>query len=339
MVFWGWRCQGRVRTVERNRYHSEKMKRFVSCCLLLAGAAASFLSAQQAKAPAFDKGRFETWARHLFVWGEGITVTVSDPETSPVPGFSKVTVRGSVGKQAQEEAFYVSADGQSVIRGSAFNLAQNPFKSELSLLDTRDQPGAGTVGAPVVISVYSDFQCPYCREAAKILRANLDKAYPKEVRTYFHDFPLESIHPWAKSAAQFGRCIYKQNPAAFWTYHDWIFEQQQQITLETLAPQVLEFVKGKGVDSGAIDKCVSSGMTAPEIEKTVNQGHALEVTSTPTLFINGRKMVGAIPWETLKTVIDFEIQYQKTARNAGDDCGCAVTLPMPGAAAVKPPQI
>ena len=319
-------------------YHSEQMRRLILSWLLLAGAAASVMTAQDAKAPVFDKGRFETWARHLYVWGEGITVTVSDPEPSPVPGFSKVTVHGSVGNQTQEEAFYVSADGRSVIRGSAFNVAQNPFKSELAVLDTKDQPGTGTVGAPVVISVFSDFQCPYCREAAKILRANLTKTYPKEVRMYFHDFPLESIHPWARTAAEFGRCIYKQNPDAFWEYHDWIFEQQQKIAPDNLRTQLMEFIKGKGVNTEAMDKCSTSGMVGGDIEKTVKQGRALDVTSTPTLFINGRRMVGAIPWETLKTVIDFEIQYQKTAKNAGDDCGCAVTLPMPGTPTSKPPQ-
>ncbi len=94
-----------------------------------------------------DKAQMEAWARHLFVWGEGIDVTVSDPEPSTLPGFSKVTVKGSVGKQSQEELFLVSADGQNIIRGSAYSVAQNPFKPELALLDTKDQPGLGTPGA------------------------------------------------------------------------------------------------------------------------------------------------------------------------------------------------
>ena len=54
------------------------------------------------------------------------------------------------------------------------------------------------------------------------------------------------------------------------------------------------------------------------------------VSSTPTIFVNGRRMVGAVDWPSLKRVIDFEIDYQKTAKNAGEDCGCSVTLPTPG---------
>jgi protein-disulfide isomerase len=318
------------------------MNSFAFRPLAVVCALAPLLCAQAAKPPAFDKSRFESWARHLFVWGDGINVSVSDPQPSSVPGFSKVTLRGSVGNQSQEETFLVSDDGQNILRGSVFDVKQNPFKSELGVLDTKDQPALGTAGAPVVISIYSDFQCPYCREAAKSLRANLLQTYPKEVRLYFHDFPLDQLHPWARTAAQYGRCIYKQNPDAFWTYHDWIFETQPKITAEGLRPQILEFMKGKGVDTNAVDQCASSGMTAADISRTEKQGHALDVSSTPTLFINGRKMVGAIPWETLKTVIDYEIKYQKTAKNAGDDCGCAVTLPLPGAApqgpASKPPK-
>jgi protein-disulfide isomerase len=311
------------------------MKSVALRCLLLGSAVFPLCFAQTPK-PSVDKAQMEAWARHLFVWGDGIDVAVSDPEPSALPGFSKVTVKGSVGKQSQEELFLVSADGQNIIRGSAYSVAQNPFKPELALLDTKDQPGLGTVGAPVVISIYSDFQCPYCREAAKILRTNLLQTYPKEVRLYYHDFPLESIHPWAKTAAEYGRCIYKQNPAAFWEFHDWIFEQQPRIAVETVGPQIIDSMKGKGVDVNALEACATSGMPDNEIARTEKQGRALDVSSTPTLFINGRKMVGAIPWETLKTVIDFEINYQKIAKNAGDDCGCAATLPLPGTSEAKP---
>ncbi len=106
--------------------------------------------------------------------------------------------------------------------------------------------------------------------------------------------------------------------------------------MDTVGQQILEAMKGKGVDVKALESCATSGMPDGEIARTEKQGRALDVSSTPTLFINGRKMVGAIPWETLKTVIDFEINYQKTAKNAGDDCGCSVTLPLPGASETKP---
>jgi hypothetical protein len=59
------------------------------------------------------------------------------------------------------------------------------------------------------------------------------------------------------------------------------------------------------------------------------EGHALGVDSTPTLFINGRKLAAAAEWPTLKAIIDYEIEYQKTAKNAGEDCGCTIKLDLP----------
>ena len=70
----------------------------------------------------------------------------------------------------------------------------------------------------------------------------------------------------------------------------------------------------------------------PKWIRRKRRARALDVNSTPTLFVNGRRMVGTVQWPDLKRVIDYEIDYQKTAKNAGEDCGCSVQLPMPGVA-------
>ena len=111
-----------------------------------------------------------------------------------------------------DEVFYLSADGTRLIRGAVYDIEVNPFAKDLAKIKTDLQPSMGTPGAPVVIVVYSDFQCAYCREAAKMLRENLLKSYPKEVRLYFKDFPLDQIHPWARPASIAGRCVFRQNP-------------------------------------------------------------------------------------------------------------------------------
>jgi protein-disulfide isomerase len=180
-----------------------------------------------------------------------------------------------------------------------------------------------------VVVVFSDFQCSFCKDEAKMLRENLLGAYPKQVRVYFKDFPLEQIHPWAKPAAIAGRCVFRQNPAAFWEYHDWIFDRQSQITPENLKDRVLEFAQGKQIDTLQLTRCMESRATEPEVDKNVAEGRALNVNSTPTVFINGRRMAGRTDWNNLRQIIDFEIEYQKTAKNAGEDCGCEVKLPSP----------
>jgi protein-disulfide isomerase len=283
--------------------------------------------------PKIDKAKLEAYVRHLFVWPAPIEITVSDPKPGPMPGFYEVKIRGSQGNASQEETFYVSKDGEKIIRGTVFDIKQNPFKSDLEKIATAYQPAIGTPGAPVVVVEFSDFECPYCREQAKMLRENLLKEYPKQVHFYYVDFPLETLHPWAKSAAMMGRCIFHQNASAFWDYHDWIFQNQEGVTPDNLKEKVLEFAAGKGIDKDQLSRCIDSRATEEEVNKTRDEGHSLEINSTPTTFVNGRRMVGTLQWPDLKRVIDFEIEYQKTAKNAGEDCGCNLSLPIPGVAA------
>src|SRR6202030_3522662 len=102
------------------------------------------------------------YIRHLLVWGPQIGVTIDDPKPSPLPGFVQVGVHGSAGQAHQDLVFYVSKDGQRIVQGNVYDIALNPFKTELDKLKTELQPSLGTPGAPVVIVEFSDFQCAYC---------------------------------------------------------------------------------------------------------------------------------------------------------------------------------
>jgi protein-disulfide isomerase len=287
------------------------------------------------KASALDKVAMEAYLRHLFVWPAPIVLTIEDPKPGPMAGYYEVKTRGTTGAQMQEETFYVSFDGQKIVRGVVYDISQNPFKTENDKLKTEGRPSMGTPGASVVITEFSDFECPYCREEAKLLHENLLKTYPKDVRLYFFDFPLEQLHPWAKAAAMAGRSIFKQSATAWWEYHDWIFDKQAEITADNFRAKVLEFAKtNKDLDIDALTKSIDSKETEAEVNKTIQLGQSLNVNQTPTLFVNGRRVAGASTWNDLKFVIDYEIEYQKTAKNAGEDCGCDVKLP--GFAGDKP---
>ncbi len=305
--------------------------------LILIVAAAVALVAQQPAAPkkvsALDKATMEIWIRHLFVWPAPIEVTVDDAKPGPMAAFYEVKVRGASGGQMQDETFFVSKDGQKIIRGSFFDISQNPFKADLDKIKTEGRPSFGTPGAPVVIAEFSDFECPFCKEEAKMLRENIAKTYPKEVRVYFFDFPLEQLHPWAKSAALAGRCIFRQSASGFWDYHDWIFDHQGDVTADNLKSKVLEFGQTKQLDAAQLTSCIDTKATEDDVKHTIDMAHDLGVNQTPTIFVNGRRIAGTMQWADLKTIIDYEIGYQKIAKNAGEDCGCSVSLAMPGAPA------
>lgn len=282
------------------------------------------------KKSALDKATLEAYVRHLFVWGPQITVKVADPKPSQVPGFVEVKVTGSAGAASQDETFLISKNGLKILRASVFDVRENPFKSELDKLKTDFTPGYGTPGAPVVLVLFSEYQCPFCREEARMLRENIVKTYPTQVRVYFKDYPLDQIHNWARSASIAGHCVARLNPAAFWDFHDWVFDKQSQFTPENLKPKVLEFAAQKQVDTLQLAQCMDTKATEAEIAKNIAEAKALGVSSLPTLFVNGRRLTGQIPWPNLRQIIDFELEYQKTAKNAGDQAACcSVTLPSP----------
>ena len=315
----------------------DRMFRAISLCLL----GALLLGAADApQKSAFDKPTLEAYVRHLYVLQPQLTVTISDPKPSALPGFKEVRVRIAQGAQFQEVPLYVSNDGQKIVQGSFYDIASNPFKPELDKLKTQFQPALGTAGAPVAIVVFSDLQCPVCKGEAQMLRQNLIQNYPTQVRLYFKDFPIEGLHPWAKAAAMAGRCVFQQNPEAFWEFHDWDFAHQDAITAANLQDQVLGWAKGaKNVDAIKLGACMVNKTTQAEVEKEMEEGRALDVSGTPTLFINGRRIPQTIEWANLKIIIDTEIEYQKTAKNAGDDCGCEVKLDIPGLPQTKAPAV
>ena len=277
---------------------------------------------------ALDKATLEQYVRHMFVWGPQIQVQIADPKPSAsLPGFRDVTVTASAGQASQAVTFYVTPDGRRFIQGNVFDVTQSPFEADLNKIRTDLEPSFGTPGAPVVLAVFSDFQCGFCKEEAKLLRETLAKEYPTQVRVYFKDFPLEQIHPWAKPAAIAGRCVFRQKPAAFWDYHDWVFATQAEITPENLRAKIDEFAKSKALEPIQLGTCIDNKATEAEVNRSMAEARALNVNSTPTMFINGRRVVGQVAWQQLKQIIDHEIEYAKT-HGGGEKC-CEVKLPSP----------
>jgi protein-disulfide isomerase len=278
---------------------------------------------------ALDKATLEAYVRHLLMWSAQIGVKIADPIPAPMPGFRQFVVTGSYNTLSVDETFYVSNDGQKIVRGEVFDVAQSPFAGQLSKLHTDGAPSLGAPGAKVALVLFTDFECPYCKEESKLLRENLLKTYPSEVRLSFKEMPLVSIHPWAKAAAMAGRCVLRQNAAAFWEYHDWAFANQETLSAETLRAKVLEWATGKGLDTGQLGACLDQRQTEAEVDRSMAEGHALHVNQTPTMFINGRPVAGSATWEQLKNYIDWELDHARQSAAEAESC-CTVALPTPG---------
>lgn len=287
----------------------------------------------QEKSPALDKAKMEAYVRHLLAVIPEVQVKIDDPKPGPTPTLQEVDVHFSYQGRTQDETFYLTADGQHIVRGVVYSLNQNPFQEDLDKLKTAGSPSFGPDHAPVTIVEFGDFECPNCREEAKTLRENIPTQFPTQVRVVFKDFPLEQIHPWAKAAAMMGRCIYHQNPTAFWKYHDWIYEHQAEITPDNLKTQVLDFAKNNSeIDALQLGRCIDDKSTESEVDASMAEGRALHVDATPTVFLNGRRLVGNYPWQNLEQIINGELNFQKSAQSTPaktDDKCCEVKIPSP----------
>ena len=159
------------------------------------------------------------------------------------------------------------------------------------------------------------------------------------------DFPLTQIHPWAMKASIAGRCTYRANQNAFWEYHDWIYQNQKDVTPETFDAKFQEYAKQKGLDALQLGRCMEDKTAAAEVEKNMALGHALQVSATPTLFLNGRKLEGGVDWPILQQLLQIEIDHRAAeakVASAGpapkkeDDSCCTVNIPtLAGAAGAK----
>ncbi|MGC1385934.1 MAG: thioredoxin domain-containing protein [Candidatus Acidiferrales bacterium] len=234
--------------------------------------------------------RTESFVRNLFAWGPAFKVDLGPLTPSPSPDFYTVPIRVTVNGQSDAGTFYVSKDGKTFVRGELFDTTKDPFAENRAKLHVDGSPTKGPADAPVTIYEFSDFECPHCRALNDILK-QVEAENPK-IRVVFKNFPLTQIHPWAETAAIGAHCAYIQKPDAFWTMHDLIFDNQDVISAENVWDKLVSFAAQANLDENSFKACLSS----PEAKQAIVADHALGeslgVTSTPTLYINGRPLIG-----------------------------------------------
>ncbi|MDE3135471.1 MAG: DsbA family protein [Acidobacteriota bacterium] len=284
------------------------MKRTLQAGLIicaLAGVAA--LWAQQSPTgtplPAQIEQRVEAYLRHYYAWGPQFTVKAETPKPSLIPDLYEVPVEISFRGQTETAKVFISHNGKYMIRGELTDLLVDPFAAARAKLDVGDHPHLGPAKACVNVVEFADFQCPHCKEANEALTA-IEPQYP-DVKFTFMDFPLTQLHPWALKAALAGRCAYKQNPALYPKYRGLIFAQQDQITADNASDKLLNLASQAGLNASTLTACMADPATKAEVEADENLGKSLNVNSTPTLFVNGRPMIGGTE-QLLEQFIGYE---------------------------------
>jgi protein-disulfide isomerase len=257
----------------------------------------------------------EAYLRHLYAFGPDVLLVVGPPKETAVEGLLETTINLTIGENKEAVKFYVSKDGKYLFRGEMSDMTKDPLVESRSQIQMKDAPSLGDPKAAVTLVEYSDFECPVCRNLHDVLRDNILPKYPGKVRVVFKDFPIEQLHPWARTAALAGRCAYQQNPMAFWKMYDFIYDNQEIISAANAWTKMVDYAAQSGLDGDAFKAC----MAAPEAGEAVNASHAngqqLEVSSTPTVFVNGRRLVGADA-HLLEQYINYELAQQKPAKTA-----------------------
>ena len=122
------------------------------------------------------------------------------------------------------------------------------------------------------------------------------------MKLVWKDFPLTSIHPQAVKASEAAHCAGDQGK--YWEYHDALFANQRALQVD----QLKKYAADLGLDAATFGSCLDSGKHADRVQQGLQEATQLGLSSTPSIFINGRLLAGAHPFETFKAIIDEELQ-------------------------------
>jgi protein-disulfide isomerase len=236
------------------------------------------------------ENRVEQYLRNLYAWGPAFDVKVGPPKPSPIADLLQVPVTVSMGGQSDTAVVYVSKTGNFLLRGELTDMSVDPFAEVRSKLHVGNSPSLGPEDAKITLIEFADFECPSCRQLDLVLRDLLPR-HP-EVRLVFKHYPLTDIHPWAMTAAIASQCAFQQSPVAFCKIHDAIFDAQDTITPSNVSDKLQDLANQQGLNPDAYRSCMINPETANQVKQTIEEGHALTITATPTTFVNNRRVIG-----------------------------------------------
>lgn len=210
----------------------------------------------------------------------------------------KERINSYMKEQKREEL--VTAYVAKLTKGNPVEVYFKKPKSNIQV-EVGDSPFTGGENAKVTIVEFSDFQCPFCSRGAKSVD-DVKKKYGNKVKIVFKHFPLP-MHKDAGPASEAAMCVNEQSKDKFWKFHDLAFANQDKLDGESLA----KHAKAVGADEKKFKECFESHKYAEAVKKDMAYGEKLGVRSTPTFFVNGQLLSGALPIEAFSEIIDEEL--------------------------------
>ena len=284
--------------------------------IFLIGFASSAASAQakNAATPSTEKAALpsqatvEGFIKQMFGWNQELTWKIADIKPAEAQGFSEVTAIFNTPQGQQMFRIFVAPDQKFAFTGDMVPFGADPFATARADLKAANGPSHGPADPAVTIVEFGDLECPACKAA----QPNVTKLMEEEpkARLIFQNFPLETIHKWAMLGATYVDCVGRENNDALWKFISIVYEHQGEITAENADAKLKEYAKAAGVNPDTVSACAAKPETEKRVRESMALGEKLGVTSTPTFFINGRKVVGFgnnTPYDVVKAIVDFNV--------------------------------
>lgn len=226
------------------------------------------------------------------------------PRAAQGPGQIDLTLRPRSGSAAAEQSPAATGDESAAPNASApihfEDLPVTRLDKNKVPLPNAANPSLGALNAPVVVQMWSDFECPFCARVHPALTEML-RVYAGKVRLVWHDYPLP-FHAYARLAANAGREAYAQGGAsAFWKFHDAVYEAPDT---ELDANNLERFAAKAGLDAARFHESLTLLRHDGEVKQDITLGDAVGVEGTPAFLINDYFFVGAVPVEILRVIVD-----------------------------------
>jgi protein-disulfide isomerase len=270
-------------------------------------------SAQSAPTDVIQK--IERQVRATYSVPASVKITVGPLRPSDFANYDTVTITMEGGEKKQTYDFLLSRDGKALVRMTKLDLTKDPYAEAMKKISLAGRPTRGSKDAKVVVVNYDDFQCPFCSRMHQTLFPELLKEYGDRVQFVYKDYPLSEIHPWATHAAVDANCLAAQNNDAYWDFADHVHANQREVSSEkgreaqfaALDRLTTEQGQKHNLDQTRLQSCVKA-QNEDTIKASMREADGVGVTATPTLFVNGQEMDGALPIEELRAVLDRALQ-------------------------------
>jgi protein-disulfide isomerase len=236
-------------------------------------------------------------------------VTVGSTRPSEFPNYDLLTVTLDNSGKKQDLDFLLSKDRKTLVRLSKMDLTVDPYAEIMKKIDVTGRPTRGNKDAKVVAINYDDLECPFCSRMHQQIFPTIFQEYGDRVLFIYKDFPLEEIHPWAIHAAVDANCLAAQKNDPYWEYVDYLHGNQRAIgggrDMENATLDKLAMIEGQkhNLDNAKLQACVKA-QDEKAVRASIQEADNLGVTATPMMFVNGQKIDGAVPPDTLRAALD-----------------------------------